>query len=413
MANAKLLLPRTYQNHICFTTNSDLLNFSSSLNKVHDQLHLAPSRHAMVTRLTVRIRATPSDTQSRTSELANDIRWDKDDLGFDTVPTDFMYVMKCCEGGDKFSDGELLLYEKIELNPFSSVLNYGQGIIEDLKAFKKEDDSTILLFRPEANGLRMRVGADRLCMPSPTIHQFVEAVKLTASANRRWVPPQNKGFLHIRPLLIGSGNVLSLIPSTEFIFLIYVNPVTNYFESGEEPINLVVENVIHRAVPGGVGSTKAIGNYAMVAKAQAAAKANGYHDVLYLDAVHNKYLEQITTANIFLVKDKTICTPALRGTILPGITRESIIDIARGQGFQVEERLVSVEELFSADEVFCTGNTIGLFPVASITYLGERLSYKGGGLGTISQQLCSALSNIQKGISEDKMGWTTVLKQEE
>ncbi|XP_015576077.1 branched-chain amino acid aminotransferase 2, chloroplastic isoform X3 [Ricinus communis] len=369
MANAKLLLPRTYQNHICFTTNSDLLNFSSSLNKVHDQLHLAPSRHAMVTRLTVRIRATPSDTQSRTSELANDIRWDKDDLGFDTVPTDFMYVMKCCEGGDKFSDGELLLYEKIELNPFSSVLNYGQGIIEDLKAFKKEDDSTILLFRPEANGLRMRVGADRLCMPSPTIHQFVEAVKLTASANRRW--------------------------------------------SGEEPINLVVENVIHRAVPGGVGSTKAIGNYAMVAKAQAAAKANGYHDVLYLDAVHNKYLEQITTANIFLVKDKTICTPALRGTILPGITRESIIDIARGQGFQVEERLVSVEELFSADEVFCTGNTIGLFPVASITYLGERLSYKGGGLGTISQQLCSALSNIQKGISEDKMGWTTVLKQEE
>ncbi|KAF2323924.1 hypothetical protein GH714_004105 [Hevea brasiliensis] len=356
-----------------------------------------------------RLKAIPSDTDSKTSELANDIN--RDNLGLNPVLTDYMYVMKC-SGTDKFSDGELQPFGNIELNPFSSVLNYGQGIIEGLRAFKKEDDS-VLLFRPEANGLRMRVGADRICMPAPTIDQFVRAVKATVSANRRWVPPPSKGFLYIRPLLIGSGAVLSLTPSPEFIFLIYVTPVRNYFEHGAEPINLVIENDIHRAVSGGVGSINAIGNYAMVMKGQVAAKASGFHDALYLDAVHNKYLEEISAANIFVVKDKTICTPALRGTILPGITRESVIDIARRQKFQVEERPVSVEELFSADEVFCTGNAVGLLPVGSITYQGKRLSYKEGGLGTVSRQLSSALSNIQMGLADDKMGWTVLWKLEE
>lgn len=246
------------------TTNHNpaLLHFSSSL-KLHDQLRFAPSRPAVVTRTTTftkGLQATQSDAQSKTSDLADNINWDN--LGFDHVATDYMFVMKCC-GGDKFSDGELQSFGKIELNPFSSVLNYGQGIIENLKAYKKEDDS-ILLFRPEANGLRMRVGADRICMSAPTIDQFVEAVKVTVSANRRWIPPPNKGFLHIRPLLIGTGAVLSPTPSPDFIFVIYVTPVRNYFESGAEPINLVVESESHRAVPGGVGSIKAIGNYAMM-----------------------------------------------------------------------------------------------------------------------------------------------------
>uniref|UniRef100_A0A2C9U0Y5 Branched-chain-amino-acid aminotransferase n=1 Tax=Manihot esculenta TaxID=3983 RepID=A0A2C9U0Y5_MANES len=364
MPNAQFS-PTIHSSHLFSTRNPTLLHYSSAL-KPCDQLSFCMA--SRTTTFTARLKAIPSDTHSKTSELVKGINWDN--LGLSPVPTDYMYVMRC-SGTDEFSDGELLPFGKIELNPFSSVLNYGQGIIEGLKAFKKEDDS-VVLFRPEANGLRMRVGADRICMPAPTIDQFVQAVKATVSANRRWVPPPNKGFLYIRPLLIGSGAVLSLTPSPEFIFLIYVTPVGNYFEHGAEPINLVIENDIHRAVPGGVGSINSIGNYAMVMKGRAAARASGYHDALYLDAVNNKYLEEISTANIFLLKDKTICTPALGGTILPGITRESVIDIARRQRFQVEERLVSVEELFNADEVFCTGNAVGLLPVGSITYQGKR-----------------------------------------
>uniref|UniRef100_A0A2N9GWJ7 Branched-chain-amino-acid transaminase n=1 Tax=Fagus sylvatica TaxID=28930 RepID=A0A2N9GWJ7_FAGSY len=254
----------------------------------------------------------------------------------------------------------------------------------------------------------MKIGADEMCMPAPTIEQFVEAVKVTVLANRRWVPPPHKGFLHIRPLLMGTGAVLRVTPAPEFTFLIYVTPVGNYFEVGLKAIDLVVEHEIHRAVPGGVGSVKAIGNYAVVLKAQIKAKANGFSDVLYLDSVHNKYLEEGSTTNIFVVKDRVISTPVLGGTIFPGITRKSIIEIARSQGFQVEERLVSVEELLVADEVFCTGNAICLLPVGSITYMDRRVLY--GETGVVSRQLYTALSNIQMGLAEDQMGWTVVLK---
>nr|KJB64007.1 hypothetical protein B456_010G028900 [Gossypium raimondii] len=254
----------------------------------------------------------------------------------------------------------------------------------------------------------MRVGADRMCMPAPTIEQFVEAVTSTVSANERWIPPSNKGFLHVRPLLMGNGPVLSLTPAPEFIFLIYVTPVRNYFEGGLKPINVVVENDIHRATLGGVGNIKAIGNYAGIMKAQAKAKANGFSDVLYLDSIHNRYLEEVSTANVFVVKDNTISTPVLGGTILPGITRKSIIEIAHSQGFKVEERLVPVEELFDADEVFCCGNAVCVLPVGSITLNGKRVDYGESGF-VVSQQLHSALANIQMGLIEDKMGWTTLL----
>ncbi|XP_020978566.1 branched-chain amino acid aminotransferase 2, chloroplastic isoform X2 [Arachis ipaensis] len=286
---------------------------------------------------------------SQTVELA-DIEWDN--LGFGLQPTDYMYIMKCPHGGT-FSKGELKRFGNIELNPSAGVLNYGQGLFEGLKAYRKEDGN-ILLFRPEENALRLQMGAERMCMPSPTVDQFVESVKDTVLANKRWVPPTGKGSLYIRPLLMGSGPVLGLAPAPEYTFLIYVSPVGNYFKEGLAPINLIIENELHRATPGGTGSVKTIGNYAAVLKAQSVAKAKGYSDVLYLDCVHKKYLEEVSSCNIFVVKGNNISTPAIKGTILPGITRKSIIDVARSQGFQVEERLVSVDELLDADEVFCT-----------------------------------------------------------
>ncbi|ERN17244.1 hypothetical protein AMTR_s00044p00196850, partial [Amborella trichopoda] len=245
------------------------------------------------------------------------------------------------------------------------------GLFEGLKAYRKKDGD-VVLFRPEENGLRMQRGAERMCMPSPSVEQFVDAVKETVWANRRWVPPFGKGSLYIRPLLFGSGPILGLAPAPEYTFLVYVSPVGNYFKEGLAPINLIVETEYHRATPGGTGGIKTIGNYAAVLKAQTNAKLKGYNEVLYLDAIHKKYLEEVSGCNIFVVKGNVISTPPIEGTILPGITRKSVIEIARNEGYQVEERRIPVEEVFDADEVFGTGCAVVVSPVGSVTYLGKR-----------------------------------------
>uniref|UniRef100_A0A7N0VMZ3 Branched-chain-amino-acid aminotransferase n=1 Tax=Kalanchoe fedtschenkoi TaxID=63787 RepID=A0A7N0VMZ3_KALFE len=287
-----------------------------------------------------------------------DIDWDN--IGFGLVNTDYMYVAKWTVNNPVFR-GHLERFGNIEVNPAAGVLNYGQGLFEGLKAYNKHDGN-ILLFRPEENALRMQMGAERLCMPAPTVEQFVEAVKTTVLANKQW--------------------------------------------EGLSPINLLIATDVHRATPGGTGGIKTIGNYASVLKAQAAAKAKGYADVLYLDCVNKKYLEEVSSCNIFIVKDNIISTPAIKGTILPGITRKSVVDVARSQGFQVEERSVSVEELIDADEVFCTGTAVVISPVGSVTYQDKRYTYKDGKTGTITQQLYSDLTRLQTGTTEDRMNWT-------
>ncbi|KAF3787864.1 Branched-chain-amino-acid aminotransferase [Nymphaea thermarum] len=299
-----------------------------------------------------------------------DVDFDWDRLGFGLTRTDFMYTMKC-SNEEGFSKGELVQYGNIELSPSAGVLNYGQGLFEGLKAYQK-DDGHILLFRPDQNALRMRMGAERLCMPSPSVEQFVDAVKQTVLANRRWVPPPGKGALYVRPLLIGTGGLLGLAPAPEYTFLAFACPVGNYFREGLSPINLLIEETSHRAFPGGTGGVKSITNYAPVLKAQSAAKAKGYSDVLYLDSVNRRYLEEVSSCNIFIVKDNLISTPPTQGTILPGITRKSVIEVARDFGYQVKERPVLVDELMDADEVFCTGTAVVVASVGSIAHLGKR-----------------------------------------
>ncbi|KAL0377944.1 UNVERIFIED_CONTAM: Branched-chain amino acid aminotransferase 2, chloroplastic [Sesamum radiatum] len=380
--------------------NSSLLTLPLQLQK---QLHFASfSNHNGNNVNSLRV-ASPASNVAL--ELA-DIDWDN--LGFGLMPTDYMYIMRCTQG-EAFSKGQLQRFGNIELSPSAGVLNYGQGLFEGLKAYRKHDGN-ILLFRPEENGLRLRMGAERMCMPAPTVEQFVEAVKETVLANERWIPPPGKGSLYIRPLLMGSGAVLGLAPAPEYTFLIYVSPVGNYFKEGLAPINLIVETEMHRATPGGTGGVKTIGNYAAVLQAQSAAKAKGFSDVLYLDSINKKYLEEVSSCNVFVVKGNLISTPAIKGTILPGITRKSILDVARSQGFEVAERQVTVDELLEADEVFCTGTAVVVSPVGSITYLNKRVTYGSDGVGRVSQQLYSALTSLQMGLTEDKMGWIVELK---
>ncbi|KAI3831621.1 hypothetical protein MKX03_017469 [Papaver bracteatum] len=349
--------------------------------------------------------SSPTNRFDDDGEEYADIKWDE--LGFGLVQTDYMYIMKCSKEGEVFTRGELNPYGNIEMSPCSGVLNYGQGLFEGLKAYRKTDGN-ILLFRPEQNAMRLQMGAERMCMPSPSIDQFIDAVKQTVHANRRWVPPPGKGSLYIRPLLLGTGPVLGISPARECTFITYASPVGNYFKEGIAPLNLVIEETMHRANPGGTGGVKTITNYAPVLKALTHAKSRGFSDVIYLDSVQKKYIEELSSCNIFIVKGNKISTPPTKGTILPGITRKSIIEIAIDQGYQVEERAIEVEELIDADEVFCTGTAVVVAPVGSITFRSKRYEYKTGA-GTTSVKLHSILTGIQSGRIEDKMGWTVEL----
>lgn len=340
----------------------------------------------------------PLTNRRKEAEYA-DINWDQ--LKFSLTPTDYMYVMSCSKE-EHFSQGFLRPYRNVELNPSSGILNYGQGLIEGLKAQRKEGDEGILLFRPELNALRMKTGAERMCMPSPSVDQFVEAVKETVLANKRWVPPFGKGTLYIRPLLMGTGPVLGVAPAPECTFLVYASPVANYVQG---PINLLVEGSLFRAVSGGTGSIKSITNYAPIYKAVSQAKANGFSDVLFLDAATGRYIEEASACNIFMVKGDCITTPASNGTILPGITRRSIIEIAMEFGYQVEERPVPLQEMFGAEEIFCTGTAMVVNSVASLTYRNKKVEYKTGA-ETVTRKMHTILTGIQTGRIEDKMGWT-------
>lgn len=274
-----------------------------------------------------------------------------------------------------------------------------------MKAFRTVDGD-VQVFRPDQNAQRFADGAGRMSMPAVPEALFVEACKKCIAANMDFVPPEGKGALYLRPLLIGSGPILGLGPAPSYTFLVYCSPVAAYFKGGQlTPIDLIVEENYHRAAPGGTGSTKCIGNYSPVLKVQLKAKKEGYSDVIYLDAVNNKYIEEVSSCNFFVVNGKTIATPALGGSILPGITRKSIIELAKAKGFTVEERNVSVEEVLAAEECFCTGTAVVVVPVGSVTFRGEKTVFQEGGIGPVGQSLYDELTGLQSGKVEDTMGW--------
>ncbi|KAJ4716064.1 Branched-chain-amino-acid aminotransferase [Melia azedarach] len=272
------------------------------------------------------------DNHSHVNEEYAGVRWDK--LRFSLTPTDYMYVMKCSKDEKYFSQGTLSPFGNIEMNPSSGILNYGQGLFEGLKAYRTED-GRILLFRPQQNALRMQMGAERMCMPSPTVEQFLNAVKQIVNANKSWVPPPEKGSLYIRPMLMGSGPNLGVAPATEYTFLTYASPVGNY----------------HKLFLVELEESKQSLTMHLFTK--------GFSDVIFVDVITGKNIEEASTSNIFVVKGNLISTPATsNGTILPGVTRKSIIEIAHVLGYQVEERDVPVEELLDAEEVFLTGTAV-------------------------------------------------------
>jgi branched-chain amino acid aminotransferase len=316
-----------------------------------------------------------------------------------------MYVSEWTDGKG-WDQGGMKPYGPMQLMPSAQVLNYGQAVFEGMKA-QRTPSGSIVLFRPDRNAARIAAGAARLSMPPFPEARFVEAVAECVKANTDFVPPLGKGALYLRPLLMGTGPILGLGPAPSYTFTIYAAAVGSYFKSGQlTPIDLIVEEHFHRAAPGGMGGTKAAGNYSPVLVTQLEAKRKNYADVVYLDAKTDTYLEEVSSCNIFVRKGKTIKTPPLGGTILPGVTRDSIIQLARRLGYEVHEEPVSVHEAMEADEVFTTGTAVVVCSVGSLTYKGNRRSYvEDGAAGSTALELYTALTQLQTAQAEDPFGW--------
>mgnify|MGYP002839809395 CR=1 FL=1 len=336
------------------------------------------------------------------SDTEPSIDWDS--MTFSFTETDRMYIAKCKQG-EAWQPGVMQDFQDLQLSPAAGVINYGQGLFEGMKA-RRAEDGRILLFRPELNARRAQEGSRRLGMAVVPEEMFLDAVHQVIHENERWIPPTGRGELYIRPLIFGSGAILGVAPAPEYTFLVYAVPVGPYFKGGMNPISLKVSDEYHRAAPGGSGGVKAIGNYAPGMMPSKNAKAEGYAEIIYLDAVHHRYVEEVGAANFFCVKDNVIYTPELTGTILPGITRLSTIELARSLGYQVLETKVDIEFAMGADEAFCAGTAAVISPIGSIEHGGKIATYCDGEVGAITKQLYDALSAIQEGRAPDPFGWT-------
>lgn len=335
---------------------------------------------------------------------------DSSNLGFGKHFTDHMFVAKYSTA-QSWHDLKITPFENLSLTPAAGVLHYGQALFEGMKAYRWQNND-IALFRPEFNWKRMVQGSERLCMEAPPKEVFLEGIKQLVNIDRDWVPGAPHSSLYIRPTLIASEGFLGIRPSEEYLFFVILSPVGPYYSEGLAPVKIWIEKEFLRAAPGGLGNTKAAANYAGSLKASVRAKSKGYTQVLWLD-VQKKYIEEVGTMNVFFVFDGKIVTPALEGTILGGKTRDTVIQILRAKGYNIEERKLSIEELTDANskghlkEVFGTGTAAVISPVGELASDDFKIIINDGKTGEISGQLYDDLTNIQYGRTEDPHSWIT------
>ena len=335
---------------------------------------------------------------------------DWDNLGFDVMETRSMYKANC-RIGEEWKLGGLIPYGTIELSPAAGVLNYGQGCFEGTKAYRTNKNK-VVLFRPEMNAKRMAMSTRRLCIPEMNKEFFLQAVKETLIDNIDYVPPYGKGSLYIRPIVWGTSPALGVKPVEEYTFMVFVSPVGPYFKGGVKPLRLTVSNDYHRAAPKGIGNAKAIGNYSASLYPLTEAKNRDFDEVIYLNAKDEKFVDEVGSANLFVLTENTIKTPKLDGSILPGITRDSVITLAKDTiGLEVLETNVTLTELYDADEVFCTGTAVVVTPVGSITGLDGKHKIADGKMGQLTSKLRQLLTGIQRGDVSDEFGWLCPIKE--
>jgi len=335
-------------------------------------------------------------------------------LGFGKIFTDHMFIMNYTEGKG-WHDPRIVPYQDLTLSPACMVFHYGQEMFEGLKAYKGEDGKSYL-FRPDMNGKRTNNTNDRLCIPQIPVEDFVQAVQAVVKVDEDWIPTEPGTSLYIRPFIIATEPFLGVDVSETYLFMIIMSPSGAYYAEGLKPVGIWIEDDYVRAVKGGMGYAKTGGNYAASLAAQVKAHDGGYSQVLWLDGVERKYIEEVGAMNIFFKIDGKIVTPELNGSILPGITRDSVLTICRDWGLPVEERKISVDELIEAqktgklEECFGSGTAAVISPVGKLRYKDDVMTIGNGEIGEISQKLYDTVTGIQLGKLEDKFGWRLEVK---
>lgn len=335
-------------------------------------------------------------------------------LGFGRIFTDHMFIMDYTKGKG-WHDPRIVPYQDLVLSPAAMVFHYGQEMFEGLKAYKG-DDGKSYLFRPDMNGKRTNATNKRLCIPELPVDDFVQAVKAVVKEDEDWIPTEPGTSLYVRPFIIATEPFLGVDVSETFMFIIILSPSGAYYEEGLAPVGIWIEDDYVRAVRGGMGFAKTGGNYAASLAAQVKAHDDGYSQVLWLDGVERKYIEEVGAMNIFFKIDGTVVTPMLSGSILPGITRDSVLTLCREWGIPTEERKISVEELLEAqkngklEEVFGTGTAAVISPVGKLRYKDDVMVIGNGEIGELSQKIYDTVTGIQLGRIEDKHGWRVEVK---
>jgi len=334
---------------------------------------------------------------------------DESELGFGDIFSDHMFLMNY-ESGKGWLDPRIQPYGDLSLDPAAMAIHYGQEIFEGLKAYTGKDGG-IYLFRARDNFERLNRSASRMCMAQVDIDLAMEGMKKLILMDREWIPKSHGTSLYIRPTMLATEPHLGVRPSNSYLFFIIIGPVGAYYKEGLNPVKIYVEDSYVRAPQGGTGEAKTAGNYAASLLAAEKAKELGFTQVLWLDAAERKYVEEVGTMNMFFVLDDEVITAPLTGSILPGLTRDSVIQIVKDWGMKISERSLSIDEVIQGakegrlKEAFGTGTAAVISPVGQITYKGEDHIVAGGKMGDLSQKLYDEIVAIQYAEKEAPRGW--------
>lgn len=334
---------------------------------------------------------------------------DENALGFGSIFSDHMFVMdyKAPQG---WHDARIVPYGPFPLDPAAAVLHYAQEVFEGLKAYRGKDGG-IYLFRPMSNIERMSRSCERVCMPVPPPDVFMDALVELVKIEKDWVPSTPGTSMYIRPTMVATEPFLGVRPAQQYLFFIIVGPVGAYYPEGFAPVKIYVEEEFIRAAPGGLGQAKTGANYVASLQAAEKAHAKGFTQVLWLNACDKQTIEEVGTMNMFFVMDDEVVTAPLGGTILPGVTRDAVLELVQNYGYKAVERRVTIDEIIEAQksgrlkEAFGSGTAAVISPVGSITYTGVDYKVGGGGTGEISKRLFDELTAIQYGDQPDERGW--------
>ncbi|MFJ8265442.1 branched-chain amino acid aminotransferase [Peribacillus asahii] len=337
-----------------------------------------------------------------------------DQLQFGKNFTDHMFIMDYMQGKG-WHDPRIVPYQPLTLEPSAMIFHYGQSVFEGLKAYLTEEEE-VLLFRPEKNFERLNRSNERLCIPEIDVEFALKALKELIRVDRDWIPQEEGTSLYIRPFIIATEPYLGVSPSDRYKFIIIMSPVGSYYKEGIKPVKIAVETDFARTVRGGTGEAKTGGNYASSLKAQEISEKSGYSQVLWLDGVEKKYIEEVGSMNVFFKINGEVVTPALNGSILQGITRASIIELLQYWNVPVTERRISMQEVYDAykagqlEEAFGTGTAAVISPIGEFYWKEEQMIINNGETGELSQKLYNTLTGIQNGKVADPLNWITKLE---